>query len=549
MSSHQTNKDKPRASKCNHFCHPFDVHNYCPTCREAGKGDDPCVTLISPCSSFTEEQQNKINHRKHYTKRGDKKSDKSVDLDADFWGDNSIESFGGSQAELEVAAECLFTSPPHTQPLSFEALSLRTPARTVPPTPGTVLQLKVQSNLEKSLGSHFDIQIDQKMGAFQANILEAFNSLREDFQKSLQSKLAEVDQTSSSASKPNPSHSKEKHLDPWKTSAVKSMDVDYGSELPPRLDSYTSCVEDASGLPLSSVEEPARVASSRPKQHAFSHKQYDIVPSSASDHYFDPSDDPPPASSRAKKHSDKSKHKLRSRFLPSSSGEDQSPERRHRSPKPTRKSYPDQDHPQQDPDPPYYRKVALSDVPSQYAEEVDTFRRILRLPDPRESLPRSSTAAMALDDEKGRQELRPRGPSSMLPLNSIIKDAFDKFDQDFQTANLPEGKYIKPPPSTAKWYKVGQPCYEDKIQELNTDFAKICTSPKPSGAPMGKVPLPILKELEHQSRQNICMLNFATTFAKTSSSCNSTLEKCQHSLKSTFKKVKSQIRKVPIPTK
>ena len=32
-------------------------------------------------------------------------------------------------------------------------------------------------------------------------------------------------------------------------------------------------------------------------------------------------------------------------------------------------------------------------------------------------------------------------------------------------------------------------------------------------------------------------------FAKTSSSCNSTLEKCQHSLKSSFKKVKSQIQK------
>ena len=69
----------------------------------------------------------------------------------------------------------------------------------------------------------------------------------------------------------------------------------------------------------------------------------------------------------------------------------------------------------------------------------------------------------------------------MLPLNSIIKDAFDKFDQDFQAANLPEGKYIKAPPSTAKWYQVGQPCYEDKIQELNTDFAKICISPKPYG--------------------------------------------------------------------
>ena len=118
-----------------------------------------------------------------------------------------------------------------------------------------------------------------------------------------------------------------------------------------------------------------------------------------------------------------------------------------------------------------------------------------------------------------------------------------KFDQDFQAANLPEAKYINAPPSSAKWYKVGQPCYEDKIQELNTDFANICISPKPSGAPMGKVPQPILKELEHQARQNISTLNFATTFAKTSSSCNSTLEKSQYSLKSTFKKVKSQIRK------
>ena len=122
---------------------------------------------------------------------------------------------------------------------------------------------------------------------------------------------------------------------------------------------------------------------------------------------------------------------------------------------------------------------------------------------------------MGLDDEKGRQELRPRGPSSMLPLSSVIKDAFDKFEHDFKTANFPEGKYIKLPPSTTKWYKVGQPCYEEKIKELNTDFSKICITPKPSRAPMGKVPLPILKELEHQARQNISTLNFTAAFAKT----------------------------------
>ena len=86
-------------------------------------------------------------------------------------GDNSVESFAGSQAELQVAARRLFTSLPRLQPLAFEALSLETPAKTVPPTPGTALQQKLESKLEKSLGSQLDIQLDQKMGAFQASIL------------------------------------------------------------------------------------------------------------------------------------------------------------------------------------------------------------------------------------------------------------------------------------------------------------------------------------------------------------------------------------------
>ena len=87
---------------------------------------------------------------------------------------------------------------------------------------------------------------------------------------------------------------------------------------------------------------------------------------------------------------------------------------------------------------------------------------------------------------------------------------------------------------------MGQPCYQEKFQELNTDFAKICITPKPPGAPMGKV---------HQARQNISTLNFTAAFAKTSSSCNASLEKCQHSIKSTFKKVKTQIQKGANPEK
>ena len=123
----------------------------------------------------------------------------------------------------------------------------------------------------------------------------------------------------------------------------------------------------------------------------------------------------------------------------------------------------------------------MSDLPSQYAEDIETFRHILNLPDPRDTMPRSSTAILGLDDEKGQQEL--------WPLSPYLKDAFEKFEQDFQASNLPEGKYIKPPTSTSKWYKVGQPCFEDKLQELKLDSAKICISPKPSVAPMGKVPL------------------------------------------------------------
>ena len=58
-------------------------------------------------------------------------------------------------------------------------------------------------------------------------------------------------------------------------------------------------------------------------------------------------------------------------------------------------------------------------------------------------------------------------------------------------------------------------------------------SPKPSGAPVGKVP----------SRQNLSTINFTATFASTASSCNTLMEKCPHSAKATFKRVKNQILK------
>ena len=52
----------------------------------------------------------------------------------------------------------------------------------------------------------------------------------------------------------------------------------------------------------------------------------------------------------------------------------------------------------------------------------------------------------------------------MLPVSPTLKEALDKYEQDFRAGNLPEGKFIKAPPSTFKWYKLCQPCFEDKLQ-------------------------------------------------------------------------------------
>ena len=120
-----------------------------------------------------------IKNRKRYVRK--QKADTSRDNDLDLLGDEDVDSFTGSQADLECAAEQLFASPPRPQPLRFESLSLKTPAKTVPPTPGTALQQKIESKLEISLGSHFNIQL-QQMGVFQASMLEAMQSLRDEFQ-------------------------------------------------------------------------------------------------------------------------------------------------------------------------------------------------------------------------------------------------------------------------------------------------------------------------------------------------------------------------------
>ena len=136
------------------------------------------VTNQAPCNicqDLSAEQHAKIKNRRRYTRK--QKSDVNTSKDdLDLLGDDE-ESFTGSQADLEGAADNLFSSPPRPQPLRFEALSIKTPC-TVPPTPGTALQNKIENRLEKSLGNTFNIQLKQEMGLFQASMLDAMKSLR-----------------------------------------------------------------------------------------------------------------------------------------------------------------------------------------------------------------------------------------------------------------------------------------------------------------------------------------------------------------------------------
>ena len=101
-------------------------------------------------------------------------------------------------------------------------------------------------------------------------------------------------------------------------------------------------------------------------------------------------------------------------------------------------------------DPIYSREVDLSDLLSQCKEDIETFRQVLGIPDPKYSMP-VSNLIMGLNEEQEKQEARPKGPSTFLPANPALKEELTKWEQDFQNINLTEGKFPKAPQATGKY--------------------------------------------------------------------------------------------------
>ena len=194
------------------------------------------------------------------------------------------------------------------------------------------------------------------MGVFQASMLEAKKSLRGEMHSMKKASKAEVDKISASLSKAGPS--KQPDLTPQGSDPTIRAS-DHSDALPMDTDVY--------GPPL-----PPKFTQSAQSDHASKHSDLE------SDHHSDPyskahSEQPKRVCSKAKKHSDKKKHKVRAKYYSQSfsSDEDQSSVPIKKSAKPQQKA-PEPEYLQDSTVPVFYREVDMSDLPSQYAEEVET---------------------------------------------------------------------------------------------------------------------------------------------------------------------------------
>ena len=77
---------------------------------------------------------------------------------------------------------------------------------------------------------------------------------------------------------------------------------------------------------------------------------------------------------------------------------------------------------QHSPDPIRSREVDIYDLLSQYTENIETFRQVLNIPDPRDSLPVSPALVMGLNAVAQKQELRPKELSTFLTANPSPRD-------------------------------------------------------------------------------------------------------------------------------
>ena len=95
MAEIQVKKGNKQAPGCRHFMSDWDLHNYCSSCSDKGKGDDVCVKEKPEdcyiCLLFSSEQLNKLKARKIHREAKENNSI-SKELEDSLLGTDSVSS-------------------------------------------------------------------------------------------------------------------------------------------------------------------------------------------------------------------------------------------------------------------------------------------------------------------------------------------------------------------------------------------------------------------------------------------------------------------------
>ena len=182
MSSHRLDANKPKSLKCHHFCFKFDLHNYCPTCREAGKGDDPCVTQEGPCkvcSSLTEEQNFKIK-----IENVTLESLNSTLLKTSLIFSGMLKAVIFSWVLIKNSSQLVNN---YTLHLLHNLLVCKVGKllKTAPKL-SSHTRYSTSTKIEQNLGSQLNIQLQKQTGVFQAAIMQTLQSVRDELKAAKQ---------------------------------------------------------------------------------------------------------------------------------------------------------------------------------------------------------------------------------------------------------------------------------------------------------------------------------------------------------------------------
>ena len=66
------------------------------------------------------------------------------------------------------------------------------------------------------------------------------------------------------------------------------------------------------------------------------------------------------------------------------------------------------------------------------------FRQVLNIPEARNGMPVNSAVVIGLDAVPQKQKRGPKELSIFIPANPSLREALEKFELDYKTANTPE---------------------------------------------------------------------------------------------------------------